>query len=189
MHVENAVDRGDGLFVEVHADARHRAGMHAVAAARDAAHVHLRDARPLRNVGHGRQELDVVGEVAEAELGQLLVAEYLHRDRHVLQVLATLLRRDDDFLEGAFPLLLRMGRDCDQACKRASPGEPPTPQRPVVCARIPCSSFDPPNLWSRHNNGDTQHSNPSFHNAASPGLWHYPERLVPHADADRGCRR
>ncbi len=46
VHVERALDRRDRLLVQVDADARQRAGVVAVAAARHAAHVDLREAGP-----------------------------------------------------------------------------------------------------------------------------------------------
>ena len=48
VDVERALDRGDRLLVEIHADARQRAGVVAVAAARDAAHGDVREARTDR---------------------------------------------------------------------------------------------------------------------------------------------
>ena len=90
--------------------------MVAVAAAHHAAHVDVRYSgltvaalSLAADVGHARQELNVVVEVRDVELLELLRPERHDRERHVLQVLAALLRGNDDFLESArLPALLRM---------------------------------------------------------------------------------
>ena len=90
--------------------------MVAVAAAHHAAHVDVRYSRLTvaalslaADVGHARQELDVVVEVRDVELLELLRPERHDRERHVLQVLAALLRGNDDLLESTrLPALLRM---------------------------------------------------------------------------------
>ena len=101
VHVECATDRGDRLLVEVDADARQRGRVVAVAAARDAAHVHERAARAVRLERHARQVLREVVEPHDVELVEALRAECLDRQRHVLQALLALLRGDHDLLETA----------------------------------------------------------------------------------------
>ena len=110
VDVEVALDRRDRLLVQVHADAGHRRDGLAVAAGRDAAHVHGREAGAgavaatgTRRHGHARQHLHVVPEIVDVQLLELLGAERLDADRHVLHVLRALLRGDDDLFE----LLLR----------------------------------------------------------------------------------
>ena len=62
VDVERALDRGDGLLVEILADARLRAGVVAVVAGRRAAHEHAREARACLLERHARQEFHVVVE-------------------------------------------------------------------------------------------------------------------------------
>src|SRR5690606_15400634 len=99
VQVEDVIDRGDRLLVEIHTDARHRAGVNAVSAARDAAHVDLGHAGPLRLERDGRQELDVIGEAAYVEVVELVGPQHLDREGDVLQALGPFLRRYDDLFE------------------------------------------------------------------------------------------
>ena len=78
------------------------AGMVAVAAAGDAAHVDLSVAGPVGGPGHGGQELDVILEAAHLEVRESLGIQHHDRERHVLQVLGALGRGDDDLVEHGF---------------------------------------------------------------------------------------
>ena len=112
VDVEVAADRRHRLLVEIHADRGQRARVVAVAAARDAAHVDDVGARIAaeRLEGDRRQLLDVALEVADVEVLQLLRAERLDADRHVLQVLSALLRGHDDDVIAARLSRHRRGR-------------------------------------------------------------------------------
>jgi hypothetical protein len=73
----------------------------AVAAARHAAHVNLREAGAERLVRDRRQVADVVLEALDVQLFQAFGADRLDAQRDFLQVLRALLRRDDDALQNA----------------------------------------------------------------------------------------
>ena len=95
-----------GMLIQIRTDARLRTGVVAVAAADHAAHVDVRVAGlPVAaltlaaRVGNARRILHVVVEIDDVQLLELLAVEHLDADRHVLQVLDALLRRDDDLLE------------------------------------------------------------------------------------------
>ena len=110
MDVERTLDCRDRLLVEVDADARQRARVIAVAAARHAAHVDLGEARPGGLVGHARQVLHEVVDAEQVQLLELRGADRLDAEWHVLQALAALGRGDDDVLERSRRrLLLRVG--------------------------------------------------------------------------------
>ena len=101
VQVERALDGGDRLLIEVHADARQRTGMVAVVATRYAAHEGACESRAERLVGDARQELHIVVEVLHPELLELLGADRGDAEWYVLQVLGALLGGDHHFLEGA----------------------------------------------------------------------------------------
>ena len=99
VQIERALDRGDRLFVEIDADAGQRTGVVAVAAAGDAAHVDLTEARAVRSDRHARQQLGVVLEIVDLQFVELLGTDHVEADRHVLRVLGALLRGDGDRLQ------------------------------------------------------------------------------------------
>ena len=118
VDVEVAADRRHRLLVEVDADRGQRARVVALAARGDAADVDHRLARVAAGVGrrlerHRGQLLDVAFEVGEVEVVEPLLAERGDADRHVLEILAALLRGDDDLAVAAvvgrgLGLLLRL---------------------------------------------------------------------------------
>src|SRR5579864_9411172 len=105
MDVGRAVDRRDRHLVYVGTDARLRGRVVTILAAHDAAHIHVRRAdtgAALAESLYGRdarEVLDVVVDIGDVQLLELVGAQSLDADRHVLQVLRALLRRDDDLLE------------------------------------------------------------------------------------------
>ncbi len=60
------------------------------------AHEDVAGARAVAAEGHVRRVLQQVVERLDVELLELLTADRLHRDRHVLKVLGAALRRDHD---------------------------------------------------------------------------------------------
>ena len=96
MDVERAADRGDRLLVEIDADAGQRARMVAVAAAGDAADIDVGRARLEGLVGDARQQPRIILEIGDVEVFELLRAQRLDADRHVLEIFGALLRGDDD---------------------------------------------------------------------------------------------
>ena len=115
VDVERTLDRGDRLLVEVHAHARLRAGVVAVAAAGDAAHVDLHETRAGEHaaaggaVGQAGDHLRVVVEIGDVLLLQLGVADGLDADRHLLQVFLALLRGHRHGTDGGGLVLLGGG--------------------------------------------------------------------------------
>ncbi len=120
MDVEGAADGGDRLLVQIDADAGQGAGVVAIVAADDAAHVDVADprraARGARDAGaregHARQELLIVVEVRDVQLLQLRAVEQLDAHRHPLNVLLTLLRGDHQLVVGRRALAIRRRRRC-----------------------------------------------------------------------------
>ena len=98
VDIEVAADRGHRLLVEIDADRGQRARVVAVATTGDAAHVDDVVARiaAQRLERHRGELLHVIGEAGDVEILQLLRAQCLDADRHVLQALAAFLRGDDD---------------------------------------------------------------------------------------------
>ena len=109
LDVERALDGGDGLLVEVHAHRGQRTRVVGVLAAGDAAHVGTGEAGTAGLVGDVRQEFHVVAEVVDLEFGELLLADGLDGQRHVLQAFVALLRRDHDLFEPGLLGLLCLG--------------------------------------------------------------------------------
>src|SRR5579871_228119 len=109
--------------------------MIAVLARVDTAHVDVRRADTVAALADAldgrdaRQILDIGVEVYDVELLELLGAERLDADRHVLQVLRHLLRRDHDLLEGVACSRVRMyerraaGKDCGDGRGERQPAE------------------------------------------------------------------
>ena len=114
LDVERALDRGDRLLVEVHADRRQRTRVVGVLAAGDAAHVRARETGAAALERHVRQEFHVVVEGLDLEVRELLLADGLDRQRHVLKALVALQRGDDDFVEAALVGLLCL---CDAGAR------------------------------------------------------------------------
>src|SRR5213082_1148338 len=101
VDVERTLDGRDRLLIQVHADARQRAGVVGVVAAGDSAHVDLGETRAAGLVGDARQELHVVIEVLHPELLQPRGAEGRDTDRHVLEIFGALLGRHHDLFEAS----------------------------------------------------------------------------------------
>ena len=102
MQIKVALNGGDRLLVEIGADARQRGGRLSVTASDDATHVDCGETgsgTDARCCCHAWQHAHVVGEVADVQFFELLGADCLDADGHVLQVLTALLRGDDDFFE------------------------------------------------------------------------------------------
>ncbi len=99
VHIERALNRGDGLLVEVDGHARLGTRVVRVLAARDAAHVHRSGAWAEGLIGHARQELGVVVEIGNAQLFELRSAEGGDAEGHRLQALIALLRGHHNFFE------------------------------------------------------------------------------------------
>ena len=96
VDVERSADRRDRLLVEIEADRRQRAGVVAVAAGRNAAHVDGGEARRGGLEADRRKLLGIILEVRDVQLVEPPRADRLDADRHVLKVLLALLRGDDD---------------------------------------------------------------------------------------------
>lgn len=98
-HIERALDGCDGLFIEVDADTRSRAGVIVVLAACDAAHVDPRGAGAECLVRDARQEFHVIVKARDMQLLEPLRADRLDAEWHVLQAFFALLCRDDHFIQ------------------------------------------------------------------------------------------
>jgi hypothetical protein len=122
LHVERALDGGDGLLVEVHAHRGQWARMVGVLAAGNAAHVGTCEAGTEALVGDVRQEFHVVAEIVDLEFGELFLADGLDGEGHILQAFVALLRRDHDSLESRFFRLLCLG-DAGAGQHRARVGQ------------------------------------------------------------------
>jgi hypothetical protein len=105
VHVDRAVDRRHRLLIEIGTDTWLRAGVIAVLAAHYATHVDVGRTDTIAALAEtfdardARQELDVVVDILDVQLLELLGAERLDADGHILQVLGLLLRRDDHLFE------------------------------------------------------------------------------------------
>ena len=99
MQVERPADGGDGLLVEVGPDAGHGAGVVAIPAGGDAAHVDRGEAGRRALVGDAGQELHIVVEALDLQLLELAGGQGRHRHRHVLDVLRPLLGRHHQLLD------------------------------------------------------------------------------------------
>ena len=141
MQVGRAADRGQRDFVDVERAGRLRAGMAAVGirTARHAAEIDLRLARPERLEADAGQQLGIIVKAGDLVFLQLLAAERLKADRHVLQVLRALLRGHHD-LAVAVGFCRRSGRRIG-GMRRARQHRPaqqrrdqrPAPDRMSVC--------------------------------------------------------
>ena len=96
VDIQRALDRGDRHFVEIDPDRGERGGVVRVLAAGDTAEIDLAEARPCGLHRDRRQELGDIAQFVDLQFAQRLGAQCGDRDRHVLQVLRTLLRSDDD---------------------------------------------------------------------------------------------
>jgi hypothetical protein len=77
-----------------------------VLAARDAAHIRAGETGAAALERHVRQEFHVVVEGLDFEVRELVLADGLDRQRHVLEALVALHRGDDDLVEFALVRLL-----------------------------------------------------------------------------------
>ena len=98
-NVEIATDSRYRLIVEIQSNARRGSGEVAVTAVRDATHVDLRLSGAELLGGDRGQKLEVVGETRDVERFELRLTEHIDTQRHVLEVLCPLLRRDNNLLE------------------------------------------------------------------------------------------
>src|ERR1700735_4819126 len=100
MDVEVAVNRRNRLFVQIHADAGLGAGMIAVSAAGDAAHINMLNARVADFLeGDTRQILGVIVETTDIQLFKPRRVESLNTEGNILQIFRALLRGYRDFLQ------------------------------------------------------------------------------------------
>ena len=118
VDIKIAADRRNRLLIKIDADRGQRAGMVAIAARGNAAHVDHAGARSARRLRRDPGQLLRIGrEVRDVELIELLGAQCLDRDRHVLKVFTALLRGHDDdvrILVISVPSFLGQGRKRDQ---------------------------------------------------------------------------
>jgi hypothetical protein len=108
MDVDGSVDGRHRLFIEVGAYARLRSRMVTVLAADDASHIDMRRADTVAACPRGALDrsdagkvLRVIIEACDVEFFQLLGAERLDADWHVLQIFGFLLCSDHDLFESA----------------------------------------------------------------------------------------
>jgi hypothetical protein len=124
VYVEVAPGLGQRLVVEVERDIRreagHASGRQVRGRRRDAADIDRILARPATAGCDGGQLHHIVREVRDAELLNIVAAERVHGNRHILERLLYPGRGDSDFLERSSPIgasltgFLRRERTCDQ---------------------------------------------------------------------------
>ena len=158
VQVQRALDGGDRLLVQIDAHAGQRGGVVAVAAAGHAAHVDLAEAGAAGRDRHAGQQLGVVLEVVDLQLVELLGADHVEADRHVLRILGALLRGDGDGVErgGLVLVALRIlghglcghagAGDQDGGAQGQAPGRARMPERVVLAVCHRALPFDG-RLW------------------------------------------
>ena len=102
MNIEVALNRSDRLLVEIHAYARLRGRRLSVSPRRNAAHVDIKksDTTSRRWLDRDTREHPcVIVKVLNTQLGNFLGAQRLDANRHVLQVLSSLLSGHHHFFE------------------------------------------------------------------------------------------
>src|ERR1700692_3518470 len=126
--------------------------MNPIAAAGYSAHINFVLPRPHRPDSHARQILDVIVEVLHVQILQLLRTQRRDAERHVLQTLGALLRRNDDFLEtgGRLLGLDRVQAGDDRRRQREAPCEQGMSQGPGPRHIGPHAAADFSLFTSRH---------------------------------------
>ena len=121
IDIKHLVDRRYRLLVEIVTNAVHRCRVVTITAAGDTAHVNLAKPRTtgttLRRKGNGRQEINEIFESTDVQVFQLLVAQHLNGNSHILKALISLLGRYDDFVNCS-SLVLCMRRRHDHRRNR-----------------------------------------------------------------------
>ena len=97
VDIERRADCGDWLLIEIDANGGQRTSREAVAVGQ-AAEIDLSLPGTIAGVGHARQEFRVIVEIAHIALRKGFGGKRLDRERHVLKLLRTLLRGDDDLI-------------------------------------------------------------------------------------------
>ena len=105
VNVERTLNRRNGHLIEILAHGGLRSRVIAVIAAAHAAKEHTREAGSKALKRQARHELGVIVEVGDMQLFELFRAQRGDAERHVLQILLALLRRDDHVLQYG-PLLV-----------------------------------------------------------------------------------
>ena len=96
MQIERTLDGGDRQLVQIGADCRQRRRVVSVLARRNTTEINLSKARPRLLDCYRRQEFHDIGKFLHLQLVEFLGADCRDCHRHILQILLTLLRGNDN---------------------------------------------------------------------------------------------
>ena len=113
MQIKRALNGRDRHFVEICTDGRQRCRVVRVFTRRYAAEIHLRKTWSALLNGDRRQKLYNILQFADLKLVELFITNRVDGDRHILQILFTLLRSHDDDIAVLFSCLLRHSWRCE----------------------------------------------------------------------------